>query len=109
MQGMPGMPAPPEEIIMSETLVTDPLDTGWMVRGSCLNEDPEIFWIDSERDNPDVRAMKAEAAKKICASCPVRVSCLIWGLLAAPDDHWSVLGATTHRERSAIRRKIGLS
>jgi len=94
---------------MSETTLADPLDTSWMVEGACLNEDPDLFWVDPKRDNPDIRAMKTEAAKKVCKSCPVRFPCLVWGLLDATGDHWSILGATTHRERQAIRRKVGWS
>lgn len=83
-------------------------DTSWMEQGLCTNEDPETWWIDPENgENALLREKKARVAKEICAVCPVRDQCLLYGLLTAKDDHWSVLGGTTHRERRAIRRQIG--
>lgn len=79
----------------------------WMEQASCINEDPDLFWLDPERDDHEIREMKAEAARAICSDCPVRAQCLLWGLLVADQDHWSILGGTTHRQRKWIRREIG--
>lgn len=93
---------------MTEILDRCVRDTSWMEQGLCLNEDPELFWIDPERgDIARLREKKTRAAKEVCAACPVWAQCRLYGLLAAKDDHWSVLGGTTHRERRAIRREIG--
>jgi len=92
---------------MTELLERD-LTASWREQALCLNEDPAIFWIDAESgDNALVREKKAAAAKQVCEACPVKTDCLLYGLLGAKDDHWSILGGTTHRERRAIRRQIG--
>lgn len=90
-----------------KTLEREASDVSWMEQAACLNEDPDIFWLDPERDEPRTREMKAEAARMVCAECPVRAQCLLWGLLDASQDHWSILGGTTHRQRKWIRREIG--
>ena len=92
------------EIILDGT--KDPLDTSWMEDAACLNEDPEMFFLDSE-DPAWLRRRKAEAARQVCAQCPVFSECRLFGLLVATQDHWGVYGGTTHRERRALRREMG--
>ncbi len=78
----------------------------WREDALCRHEDPEIWWIDYENDDPDDREHKAKVAKKICAECPVLDHCAVYGLRLI-EDRWSVLGGLTHRERLEIRRKLG--
>jgi WhiB family redox-sensing transcriptional regulator len=78
----------------------------WMSRGACLDADPELFFLDPE-DSATHRAEKAEQARKICDICPVKVECLLWGLLVSPDDEWSIFGGTTYQQRRQIRRDLG--
>ena len=97
------MLASPEEA-MTET--ASDLDTSWMEQGACLNEDPEIFFLDND-DPEELRKQKMEAARGICMSCPVLAECTLHGLLVETDDHWNIYGGMTHRERRALRREIG--
>lgn len=61
---------------MAATSLTRPADTrgydkadDWRVQAACVDVDPEIFF-----PNPADRA-GIQAAKVICASCPVRAIC----------------------------------
>lgn len=61
------------------------------------------------RDRVDVDFFPSEGwmtapAKKVCATCPVRVECLEWAL--AHENH-GVWGGTSERERRTIRRRRG--
>lgn len=74
--------------------------------GLCNREDPSVFWIDHETDDPDDRSYKERKAKGICASCPIRGACAVYGLRNTADK-WSVFGGLTHRERLIARRQLG--
>ncbi|MBV9381428.1 MAG: WhiB family transcriptional regulator [Streptosporangiaceae bacterium] len=45
---------------------------------------------------------QVEAARRICARCPVRVPCLRWTLDTGQDS--GVWGGTTSEERRILRR-----
>ena len=69
----------------------------WMRDGLCAGAaDPEIFFPPRGRG-------KADAAKAVCAGCPVRRECLRYAL-KAPEEH-GVWGGLDEDERAAIRRK----
>ena len=74
---------------MSTTEIT------WRQRGACNGLDPAVFYPDSEEN--------AEEAKGICASCPVRLSCLEHALTMRERD--GVWGGTTEKERRRIIRQ----
>lgn len=74
--------------------------------GLCRLEDPSIFWIDYETDDPDDRDYKEKAAKRICGQCPIMNACAVYGLRNT-GDRWGVYGSLTHRERLEIRRQLG--
>ncbi|WP_406467071.1 WhiB family transcriptional regulator [Streptomyces sp. NBC_01594] len=63
---------------------------------ACVGEDPDLF----HPKNTD----EAEAAKRICRGCPVVRECLVQALRIG--DEYAVLGATTPRERAALRRHL---
>lgn len=68
---------------------------GWMLRGACRREDPELFF-------PIAAAGPALAqvssAKAVCGRCPVQPNCLSYALITRPDGIW---GGTTREERWA--------
>lgn len=78
----------------------------WQYEGSCRDYDPDVFFHpDGERGGP--RRRRAEAAKRICASCPVLDQCRahaldvgepygVWGGMSEEERH-TIL--TTHRIR----------
>jgi WhiB family transcriptional regulator, redox-sensing transcriptional regulator len=71
---------------------------GWMSRGACQGEDPELFFPITARGHvlPQV-----SAAKAVCGRCAVRVVCLSYALVTAQDGIW---GGTTTEERFPVRR-----
>jgi WhiB family redox-sensing transcriptional regulator len=73
-------------------LTAPPADhAGWMLRGACRGEDPELFFPISS-----AALAQVSSAKAVCARCPVRVNCLTYALIVRPEGIW---GGTTREER----------
>jgi len=70
---------------------------GWMSRGACRREDPELFFPIS-----DGAAHLVAAAKAVCQACSVRASCLAFAVETRQDGVW---GGTTSDERHAMRHQ----
>ena len=71
----------------------------WVYRALCKDEDPELFFPVGTT-GPAVSQI--EAAKSVCARCPVRLECLEWALETAQDS--GVWGGLSEEERRALRR-----
>lgn len=63
---------------------------------ACGGANPALFFSNSASD--------IETAKQICRGCPVVLECLMQALRTS--DEYAVLGATTPRERAALRRHL---
>jgi WhiB family redox-sensing transcriptional regulator len=73
------------------------LDPEVLRNAACGEADLELFY-------PDPGDLEAEqAAKALCASCPVRKPCLEMAL--ATGDQHAILGGTTPQERGRLRRQ----
>lgn len=57
-----------------------------------------MFYPDIDDKAPDYRL-----AKSICARCPVKPECLVYGM-SGEHGAWGVWGGTTPNERRKIRR-----
>lgn len=68
-----------------------PVSRKWMDAAACTQVDPELFFPDASEDWQPTRA-----AKRICAGCPVRETCLTQ--TPAWDRH-SISGGLTATER----------
>ena len=68
----------------------------WRERGRCKGVDPAVFYPDDDEDPCD-------AAKAICAMCPVRETCLEHAL--AVREKIGVWGGCTSRERRRLIRQ----
>jgi WhiB family redox-sensing transcriptional regulator len=68
---------------------------GWMSRGACRRQDPELFFPISDR-----AAHLVAAAKAVCQACSVRALCLAFAVETRQDGIW---GGTTSDERHVIR------
>ena len=68
---------------------------GWMVRGACRSEDPELFFPISAA-GPALA--QVSSAKAVCGRCLVQPDCLSYALITRPDGIW---GGTTREERWA--------
>jgi WhiB family redox-sensing transcriptional regulator len=67
-----------------------------MGRGVCSTTDPETFFPAKNK------SAAAEAAKRVCSTCPVITDCLTYAL-ADPGVH-GVWGGTSDRQRADIRK-----
>lgn len=73
----------------------------WRTRAACRGHDPELFFPVG-RD--DLHGPEVEAAKAVCAECPVRDDCLDYALAThQPDGIWG--GATTTERQAIVRRR----
>lgn len=69
----------------------------WRKRAACRGIDVEIFFPDPDDDT------EAEAAKAVCAVCPVRQACLEHALTHRERE--GVWGGATERERRRALRQ----
>ena len=66
----------------------------WVHRSLCKDEDPELFF---PVGNTGPAASQIEAAKAVCARCPVKVPCLDWAMQTVQDS--GVWGGLTEEIR----------
>ena len=71
----------------------------WRHRARCRDVDPELFFPVGTTGPAEAQV---QAAKAICALCPVREECLQWALDTAQDA--GVWGGLSEEERRDIRR-----
>jgi WhiB family redox-sensing transcriptional regulator len=74
---------------------------GWMSRGACQDQDPELFFPVADT-GPALQQISA--AKAVCGRCGVRAMCLSYALRSAQYGIW---GGTTPEERRAMRQPSG--
>jgi WhiB family redox-sensing transcriptional regulator len=73
------------------------IEPGWMADAECLSIDPELWF-------PEKGGATSRAVFEICASCPVRTSCLATGLVDVEEGIWG--GVQTY-PRGQARGQIG--
>ena len=72
----------------------------WQQYGACLDHDPELFFPIGDTGRA---LIQLEAAKAVCAGCPVRCLCLEWALLAG--IHYGVWGGMSETERLPLKHR----
>ena len=77
---------------MNSSDVSTGMDTSWMAHGNCNNHPPSVFFPSD--------GVGVEAAKKICASCPVTDPGLEQALEQRVDH--GVWGGASERQRRRI-------
>lgn len=72
----------------------------WQNHAACRDANPDLFAYDPSTDPP----ANAEAAKTICAGCPVTDDCLSFALSTFPrrEDRTSIYGGRTPAERRQL-------
>jgi WhiB family redox-sensing transcriptional regulator len=70
----------------------------WVRQARCIGVDPELFF---PVGSTGPALAQVEAAKAVCAMCPVRPECLQWALATGQDA--GVWGGTSEEERRALR------
>jgi WhiB family redox-sensing transcriptional regulator len=73
----------------------------WLRRAACADEDPELFFPVGTT-GPAVQDV--EAAKEVCARCPVSYQCLTWALETGQTS--GVWGGTCEEERAGLLRLV---
>lgn len=71
------------------------MNANWRQRAACRGIDPSIFYPATDEE--------ADEAKGICASCPVRQTCLEHSLTSRERE--GVWGGLTERERRRLVRQ----
>lgn len=56
-------------------------DMTWMSRGSCLGEDPDLWFA-------DIRSKEAAKAALICSGCPVQALCATYAASEGMEGIW---------------------
>lgn len=74
----------------------------WEDRAACSGLPTDLFY--PETDGAHRREVKA--AKAICHQCPVARECLFDALATEPKQDEGIRGATTKRERTALRKHL---
>ena len=72
------------------------IEPGWQRRSACIDAADPDMWFPPEK----ARRTQLVVALTMCASCPVRRSCLAAGMRAGEAGIW---GGTTELERDAAR------
>jgi WhiB family redox-sensing transcriptional regulator len=71
------------------------MELEWMAEGKCREVPPSVFFPSD--------GVGVEAARRICAECPVKSPCLEYALVNRVDH--GVWGGTSERERRRIARR----
>ena len=76
------------------------MDNDWMAAGNCRIEPPAKFFPSD--------GVGVEIAKRVCADCPVKQTCLEYALVNRIDH--GVWGGTSERQRRRIlkKRRVGM-
>ncbi|KAF4406408.1 MULTISPECIES: WhiB family transcriptional regulator [Streptomyces] len=72
----------------------------WRQRAACRDADPDLFFPIGTT-GPALR--QEEAAKAVCADCPVARQCLEWAMEVGQES--GVWGGRTESERRQLRRR----
>lgn len=75
--------------------------TDWRVEAGCRDADPELFFPTSEDLRRPRVAEQVNAAKTVCAACPVWAECLSWAVTTGQTH--GIWGLTTTERRHFTR------
>ncbi|MFC4463105.1 WhiB family transcriptional regulator [Streptomyces xiangluensis] len=73
----------------------------WLLKAACADEDPELFF---PVGTTGPALQDVEAAKEVCARCPVSHQCLSWALETGQTS--GVWGGTCEEERAGLLRLV---
>ncbi len=75
-------------------------DQVWRQHAACRDMDTDLFFPNGETGDA---LEQAEAAKAVCARCPVREECLEFALVT--NQQYGIFGGLTETERKSLRRR----
>ena len=70
------------------------MEPNWMAKGNCVDKPPSLFFPSD--------GVGVDVARKVCADCPVKATCLEYALDNRIDH--GVWGGTSERERRRLLR-----
>ena len=74
----------------------------WQLHGACRGEDPSVFFHPEGERGP-ARAAREQAAKAVCATCPVISECAAHALAAR--EPYGIWGGMSEDDRELIYAK----
>jgi WhiB family redox-sensing transcriptional regulator len=88
-----------------QPLAQVPLDSKWHWQelGRCRTADPLLFFH-PQNERGASRSRRDQSAKRVCASCPVRLECADYAIRSR--EPFGVWGGLSEDDREAIQRKI---
>jgi WhiB family redox-sensing transcriptional regulator len=78
----------------------------WQYKGACRDLDPEMFFHPDGERGPR-RRNRENAAKAVCASCPVIAACRAHAL--AVQEPYGIWGGLSEDDRTAILERQGVT
>ncbi len=78
---------------------SEPPEPDWRETASCAQQDLDLFFPVSTVGV--VASRQIQAAKQVCAACPVQPACLAWALEVGPE--FGIFGGLTEAERRRVR------
>ncbi|MET8129185.1 WhiB family transcriptional regulator [Streptomyces sp. NPDC005065] len=70
------------------------------------SDEPDLFQMEWDEAPHGTTEHKVRQAKSICAGCPIAQKCLKWALVNEDLARTGIWGATTARERRALRERL---
>jgi Transcription factor WhiB len=90
---------------MSIAVADVELDRSWRLHAACRGLAADYRRTGRHMFFPDQGDTEgAQRAKQVCAGCPVKHECLEWGLYDIGYKEAGIVGGTTAKERSRIRK-----
>jgi WhiB family transcriptional regulator, redox-sensing transcriptional regulator len=88
-----------------QPLAQVPLDSTWFwqEKGLCRSADPLLFFH-PQNERGASRVRREQSAKRVCASCPVRLECADYAIRAR--EPYGVWGGLSEEERERILHRI---
>jgi WhiB family redox-sensing transcriptional regulator len=84
---------PQNPVVLDDRDRAIPARANWIAQAACAGVDPDLFFPS--------KGEASDAAKALCAGCPVKGECLAFAL----DHHCQgIWGGTSERERARLRR-----
>ena len=78
----------------------------WQEKGACRQADPTLFFH-PQNERGLARVRRDQAAKAVCASCPVRIECADYAIRSR--EPYGVWGGLTEEDRENIYRRIPIA
>jgi WhiB family redox-sensing transcriptional regulator len=91
-----------------QSLAQVPLDSKWHWQelGLCRGADPLLFFH-TQNERGSSRSRRDQLAKRVCASCPVRLECADYAIRAR--EPYGVWGGLSEDDREGIFRQMDRS